>query len=265
MNKDTKIQSTINYWRKRLSEIYGESHILNIALYGSQNYNIDTHKSDVDVKAIYVPSIKEAITNNNWLSKEFNDNNGQHCELKDIREMCKMYSKQNINFLETLFTEYRWDNPKYNSAHFLLKTNKEKIANYFPFYTFKSICGQGLSAIKLLEKNPTNGKILAKAIYFYLFLRKYEENYPYIKCLKVNEDETFLQYNAKKLLIDLKLNNPNLIGFENSLIIKMLYRTFEDNLANPPKEDKNDAILKLLKEEIPLTAINEYEEIKNLN
>lgn len=265
MNKKEKIYKTIEYWKERLFSIYGENHILNIALYGSQNYNIDTSKSDVDVKAIYIPSIKEAITNNNWLSKEFHDDNGQHCELKDIREMCKMYSKQNINFLETLFTEYRWDNPKYNSTHFLLKTNKEKIANYSPFYAFKSICGQGLNTIKLLEKNPKNGKILAKVIYFYLFLRKYKKNCPYINCLKIRENEIFLHYKAQELLTYLKLNNYYNFNFDISLIIGMLKQDFEDNLNNLPKENNNNEILKLLKEEIPLTAINEYEEIKSLN
>lgn len=258
--QNNKIQSTIEYWKERLSAIYGKDHILNITLYGSQNYNIDTPNSDVDVKAIYVPSITEAIVNKNWLSKELHDENNQHCEIKDIREMCKMYSKQNINFLETLFTKYRWDNPFYDYTHFLFRVNKEKIAKCQPYYGIKSICGQGISAIKQLEKNPTDGKKMAKVIYFYLFLRKYEENYPYEKCLKINEQETFLHYNARNLLIDLKFNNYD-FDYCNSLIIEMLKKTFKSRLKNII-ENYDNQILKLLTKEIPLTAINEYEEIK---
>jgi len=253
-----KIKKTIEYWKERLSAIYGRNHILNITLYGSQNYNIDTVNSDVDVKAIYIPSMIEAITQNNWLSKEFHDENNQHCEIKDIREMCKMYSKQNINFLETLFTKYRWDNPNYNYTKSLLNTNKEIIARCQPYYGIKSICGQGINAIKQLEKDPTNGKKLAKAIYFYLFLRKYKENYPYEKCLKVNEQETFLHYNARNLLIDLKLNDYNL-GYNNLLIIAMLKKSFESNLKNITNEDTDNTTLIFLKRTIPLSAINDYE------
>jgi len=254
-----KIEKTIEYWKVRLSAIYGEEHILNIALYGSQNYNIDTPNSDVDVKAIYVPSLSEAITSNRWLSKEYHDENGQHCEIKDIREMCKMYLKQNINFLETLFTEYRWDNPNYYFTHNILKRNKEKIARCQPYYGIKSICGQGISAIKRFEKNPKDGKTLAKIIYFFLFLKKYKENRPYQECLKVNEQETILEhYNIRNMLIDLKLNNYNL-DYCPLAWAKMIENDFEKNLKNI-KEDSDKETLKLLKEEIPLTAIYEYKE-----
>ena len=62
---------------------------------------------------------------------------------------------------------------------------------------------------------------MAKAIYFYLFLRKYEENYPYEKYLKVDNQETFLHYNARDLLINLKLNNYN-FDYYTFLVIKIL-------------------------------------------
>lgn len=253
-----KIEKTIKYWREWLSTRYGEEHILNIALYGSQNYNIDTPNSDVDVKAIYIPSLSEAITENRWLSKEYYDKKGQHCEIKDIREMCKMYSKQNINFLETLFTEYRWDNPNYYFAHNILKRNKEKIARCQPYYGIKSICGQGISAIKQFEKNPKDGKTLAKVIYFYLFLEKYKKNYSYKECLKINEQETFLYYNARELLTYLKSNNYMPNSFR-SLVSKILKEVFESNLKNINENSDNET-LKLLKEEIPLTVIYEYKE-----
>lgn len=263
MNKTEKIQKTIEYWKERLFAIYGRNHILNITLYGSQNYNIDTSKSDVDVKAIYIPSLPEAITNNNWLSKELHDENNQHCEIKDIREMCKMYSKQNINFLETLFTKYRWDNPDYSYTHSLFNNNKEKIARCQPCYGIKSICGQGISTIKQLEKNPTDGKKMAKAIYFYLFLKKYEENYPYEKCLKVDEQETFLHYNARNLLIDLKFNNYN-FDYCNTLIIEMLKKTFKLNLKKAVENKNcNNRTLITLTKIIPLHVINDYENNKS--
>lgn len=261
--QNNKIQSTIEYWKERLSATYGKDHILSITLYGSQNYNIDTPNSDVDVKAIYVPSITEAIINKNWMSKELHDKNNQHCEIKDIREMCKMYSKQNINFLETLFTRYRWDNPLYNRTHILLNVNRENISKCQPYYAIKSICGQGINTIKQLKNNPTDGKKMAKAIYFYLFLNKYKENYPYEKCLKIDEQETFLHYNARNLLIDLKLNNYD-FDYCNSLIIKMIENSFKSNLKNVIDEKPDNITLRTLKRTIPLSAINDYENNKSI-
>lgn len=60
-----KIVVALEYWHDRLAAEYGEEHILNITLYGSQNYNINTELSDVDVKAIYIPSLREAVLNQN--------------------------------------------------------------------------------------------------------------------------------------------------------------------------------------------------------
>ena len=100
--ESNKIQSALEYWHSRLSQECGEDHILNITLYGSQNYNIDTPYSDVDVKAIYVPSLADAVLENKWTSFEFHNIQNEHCELKDIREMFNCFRKQNINFLEIL-------------------------------------------------------------------------------------------------------------------------------------------------------------------
>ena len=129
--ESSKIQTALDYWRERLTQSYGENHILNITLYGSQNYKIDTEFSDIDVKAIYVPSLRDAVLEPHWVSIEHHNDQNEHCELKDIREMCKMYKKQNINFLETLFTDYRWDNPIYEDIHNRLRENAENIAYMF--------------------------------------------------------------------------------------------------------------------------------------
>jgi len=138
---------------------------------------------------------------------ELHNDFNEHCELKDIREMCKMYQKQNLNFLETLFTEYRWDNPKYKKINDAFKSKAEDIAYYDIQYGIKSTCGQALSAIKKLHNNPTNLKIFAKVIYLYLYLNKYINRKNYRTCLCVDETETFLNFSARSLLISLKLND----------------------------------------------------------
>ena len=82
-----------------------ENQILGIFLYGSQNYNCATVNSDVDSKAIIIPTYYDLCCGSPVI-KELHLDNGEHCEIKDIREMVKMWRKQNINFLEIFYTKY---------------------------------------------------------------------------------------------------------------------------------------------------------------
>ena len=40
-------------------EKYGEDNVLGVFLYGSQNYHTDTKDSDVDTKAILIPTLED--------------------------------------------------------------------------------------------------------------------------------------------------------------------------------------------------------------
>ena len=224
-----KIQSALNYWHDRLSKEYGEDHILNIALYGSQNYLLDTPNSDVDVKAIYVPSLKEAVINSKRISLELHNEENEHCELKDIREMCKMYVKQNINFLETLFTDYRWDNPHYSIISQEFKNYSDILVKHNIDYGIKSTCGQALHTIRFIIQERNNKK-LAKVIHLYLYLNKWlSKKYTYKECIEVSDQEKFFHYNAKELLLKLKTDN---FFIDDIDIIIFLQTYFSDTLNN---------------------------------
>lgn len=213
-NKYDKVMQSIDDWKKRLFEQYGQHHIMNITLYGSQNYNLGTKKSDVDVKAIYVPSLKEGLFSEKKISIELHNEKNEHCELKDIREMFKMYKKQNLNFLETLYTKYRWDNDNYNKVSNDINCYKHLLANYNIEAGKRSISGQALNTLRQFKTNPSDLKKLAKILHLYLFLEKrnYIENYE--DCYYVTNEDTILGYNAYNLLISLKNNKlpPSLIG-----------------------------------------------------
>lgn len=77
------------------------------ALFGSQNYGLATAKSDVDTKSIVIPDLAD------WTWGETDKYNttitmpdGSHAEIKSVPDMFKQYMKSNINFIETLYTEY---------------------------------------------------------------------------------------------------------------------------------------------------------------
>lgn len=236
---DEKISKSLEYWKNRLFEAYGEEHILNITLYGSQNYGIDTENSDVDVKAIYIPSLEEAIIRQEHLSKELKNEKNEHCEIKDIREMFRMYKKQNLNFLETLYTDYRWDNPMYKSINDELKRNKERIAHYNPSAAIKSICGQALNAIYTFNKNPSNKKVLAKILHLYLFICKYEEQKDYRSCFYIDKKEKLFGKPAKETLIVLK-NQTDSIDVDISFLEKFFKEIFNESNNVKYKKNKKD-------------------------
>lgn len=76
-----------------------------VALYGSQNYGIDTPSSDFDWKAIVVPSLEDLISQTKPTSKVYEYEWGQ-IEVKDIRNYIESAVKVNVNFIELLNTEY---------------------------------------------------------------------------------------------------------------------------------------------------------------
>ena len=111
-SKNIDVQQRVEQHHKFVCEHYPESQILGVFLYGSQNYDLDTPFSDVDTKAIYIPTFEEVVFNQP-ISKELHLPNGEHCEVKDIREFVKNLYKQNINFVEVLFTDYKVINELY--------------------------------------------------------------------------------------------------------------------------------------------------------
>lgn len=95
---------------KELQEKYGYD-VFYIALYGSQNYNLQTENSDLDFKAIIIPTLEDLVRQTKPTSKVYMYEWGQ-VEVKDIRNYIESAVKVNINFIELLTTEY-WYSEKW--------------------------------------------------------------------------------------------------------------------------------------------------------
>ena len=99
-----------NYIKDKYDVVY-------LALQGSQNYGLDVYdkdyKSDVDTKAIILPSFEDIVYNRQPVSKTIVLDNNEHIDVKDIRVMFENFKKQNVNFLEILFTEFYILNEEY--------------------------------------------------------------------------------------------------------------------------------------------------------
>lgn len=181
MNKEKILKRLKEHW-DYAAQFYNEERFVGIFLYGSQNYNMATDNSDVDSKLIILPSFNDFCLSPHMISKELHLENGEHIEVKDIRLFREMFMKQNINFIEILYTEYFILNPKYEklfNSYFI--NNKESIAHYDRGKALMSISGQ---LTHTLIQNPYDNKKLYNALRLYYFLEDYFKDLSYEKCLK---------------------------------------------------------------------------------
>lgn len=125
--------------------------VVGVFLQGSQNYNLEYENSDVDSKAILLPKFNNFVLNHAPTSTTSVLDNNEHVDLKDIRLMFDCFKKQNINFVEILFTKYKVINPKYESLFIPLIESRELIAHYNNYATVSCMCGMSLEKFKALE------------------------------------------------------------------------------------------------------------------
>ena len=180
------IQQALEEHKAAVLEQYPEDKLLGVFLYGSQNYGTSTENSDVDTKAILIPSFGDLILRKP-VSKEIHLANNEHCEVKDIRELVKMFKKQNINFLEILYTDYCLVNPFYKEVwEDTFIKNRDKIVYYDVNKAIQSICSQ---AIQTIKQDPLNGKKISNGFRLYYFLADYTNGKPYRECSKQPQEK----------------------------------------------------------------------------
>lgn len=186
---------------KRLMEHYNdalkhfeESQIVGIFVQGSQNYGLDYEGSDLDTKLIVVPSFKDICLNRKPVSTTFIRENEEHIDFKDVRLYIETFRKQNLNFLEILFTDYYYINPIYSYEWNRLVAAREKIARMNPYRAVKSMKGIALekyhameheypTKIDLIKKYGYDGKQVHHLIRVDDYLTRYIAGENYKSCL----------------------------------------------------------------------------------
>ena len=122
-------------------EYFPEDRIVCLVLQGSQNYGLDYECSDIDTKLIVTPTFKEIAMNHKPVSTTHIRANEEHIDFKDIRLYIQTFRKQNLNFLEILFSKYCIVNPIYEAEWDRLVEAREEIAHYSPVQAIKSMRG----------------------------------------------------------------------------------------------------------------------------
>lgn len=212
------IFKSIKYHMNELKRLRPDYEIVMVACQGSQNYNLDLYtdeyKSDVDTIAVVLPSFSDFVNNDKLISETIILDNNEHIDVKDIRLLFELFKKQNIKYLEILFTQYKIINKNYRKIIDRLLKEKENIAHYDIDRLIRTTFGMQQEKYKALEhpyeglkdkieKYGYDGKQLHHIIRLALFLQEYCITNSFEEALNSNN----YSYEGYDLLLSAKTNS----------------------------------------------------------
>lgn len=252
MNREQRIMSGVNEHYQEALEYFKEFQIVGIFLQGSQNYGLDYEKSDIDTKLIVIPSFEDIAFNRKPVSTTYVRKNDEHIDFKDIRLYMQTFRKQNLNFLEILFTDFKIVNSEHNANWKVLVDNREKIARYNPYQAIKSMKGIAMekyhameheypSKIEVLKEYGYDPKQLHHLLRVEEYIGRYIDGEAYEDCLRPRRPEYLLDvkrgyYNldAARIVADTAINN--IIRVADAFTEKV------ENKGNPEVDDILDGV-----------------------
>lgn len=161
--KDRIVMNRVQSHYDEALQFFPRDRIVGIFLQGSQNYGLDIPGSDVDTKLIVVPTFKDIAMNRRPVSATHIRENEEHIDWKDIRLYMQTFRKQNLNFLEILFTDFAIVNPIYEKQWNRLVEAREAITHFNPYRSVQSMKGIALEKFHAMEHPyPSKLDILAK-------------------------------------------------------------------------------------------------------
>ena len=218
--------------------------VLFIALQGSQNYGLDIYtdeyKSDFDCMAVVLPSLEDIINSKPEVSTTIILDNNEHVVVKDVRQMFKLFQKQNVQFIELLFTEYKIINKKYKDVVRPLFQHRDRIASINKKSMYNNIFGIAMQKYKSFdaqypdtEKDINNHGYSGKALYHIIrlsyFIEKLNDNVSFNKAMYVKNDTTILNNCIKAKLCKYDLDEAR---FELDRYYNKIDNTEQDSIDN---------------------------------
>lgn len=252
---DEWINERVREHYEEVLTMFPESRIVGIFYQGSANYGLDYEKSDVDTKCILVPTFEDIAFNRKPISTTHIRKNEEHIDLKDVRLYINCFEKQNLNFLEILFTPYKIVNPQYAEFWQKLVDARENIAHYDIHRAIKSMKGIALekyhamehrypSKVDIIDRFGYDSKQLHHLLRVEEYLCRYITGESYEKCL-------IPRPNRAKRLKAIKEDN-GLLSLEEArcaanTALATIEMVCEEGLGHYP-EGHNEEVEKLLKE-----------------
>ena len=210
---DRWIMSNIYNHLQEAATIIPANHIVGIFLQGSQNYGLDYKDSDIDTKCITTPTFKEIALAQKPLSTTHIRENDEHIDLKDIRLYINTFRKQNLNFLEILYTPYFSLSTIYEKQWKRLIDAKEEITHYDPVRSVKSMMGIASekyfamehrypTRIAWIDKYGYDPKQLHHLLRVSEYLDRYIAGEPYGDCLLTKQAEYLKEVKCGKYSLE---------------------------------------------------------------
>lgn len=150
-HSDEWIMERLNEHYQEALTIFPKDKILGIFIQGSQNYGLDYVGSDIDTKCIVLPTLEDICLNRQPVSYTHVCANNEHIDFKDLRKITGDFKKQNINFLEVLFTRYKIVNPDYATLFQPMFDHAEDIARYDNYRFVRATAGMSMEKYHALK------------------------------------------------------------------------------------------------------------------
>ena len=185
--------------------------VIYMALYGSDNYGLSTPASDMDFKAMVVPRLEDIVKGKQPISTQLEfDVCGEVglVDVKDCRKLIECWHKQNITYIELLFTEHYLVTEKYRDEIETLRVAAEQIAHMDEKKVLSCIKGMAMEKKAALFKDyPSQkaqidrhgyaGKQLHHIIRLADLAEQYTKGYKYTVCLTPDSELATILRNCK--------------------------------------------------------------------
>lgn len=228
----TDVMARVNKHYTAAINHYGAEAVLGVFLYGSWNYNTNTPDSDVDTKCILIPDLYSLAIKPYEVKHLHIDD--EVCECMTIMHMVANWKKQNINFVEIMFTDYCIINPLYEEVWnvFFSKGNRELVARYDLRQAIHSMVHQAIHTIKqdpTCPKKIMNGARIANTLDNLLD----SPNMSYRDCIWMRDEVRALRFRASQE------SEVKLLLF----VLEDYLESIDDYKADPKKKEAIDNYL----------------------
>lgn len=169
----TDINARLEAHYNKAVEHFGEENVMGVFLYGSWNYNTSLPDSDVDTKCILVPNLYRLAIQPFKVTHL--DVDGEVCECMPIMHMVANWKKQNINFVEILFTPYFKLNPDYADfwqsnkdgewEEYAMNAERSNMVARYDLH--EAVMSMAHQALHTLKQDPTDLKKIMNATRIY--------------------------------------------------------------------------------------------------
>lgn len=201
--KKEEIFKVLAKYKKQLEE--KGYNVIYIGLYGSQNYSVDDEKSDIDARAIVLPTLNDIIFRK-VTSKVYEFDEGA-VDVKDLITYYDVIKKGNFSYVEAIDTEYSIGDKSIKSMLSVFRPNPKSILGAM-YEKRKALTHMYPSKVEEFENWGCDPKQYHHIVRLYDLLVFNRDNKTYLSYL--DYADPLVGSRSKEEIIELKRNTRNI-------------------------------------------------------